>query len=82
MAGNVPQGSGGLAMHDRGQAPGQTGQVQPVDVIQEVALQKLQPRKQKIAMQLACGCVHVQVHQQVGKVLGEVLTNNGLEGGC
>lgn len=68
MAGNVPQGSSGLAMHNRGQAPGQAGQVQPVDVIQEVALQKLQPTKQKNEVQLACGCVEVQVqvHQQGG----------------
>ena len=33
VAGDVPEGSGRLAMHQGGHAPGQAGQVQPVHII-------------------------------------------------
>ena len=48
MAGNVPEGAGGAAMHSGGLSPSQAGQVQLVHILQEVALQELQQCAQEI----------------------------------
>ena len=49
VASNVPEGAGGPAMQCGGLPPGEAGQVQPVHILQEIALQKLQQTREGVA---------------------------------